>query len=190
MGEHQSDFCKNLMDFIKSPLQFCLISQISVHSLWHVCKFKKRNVLWQGSRYVYTYTIYIKLKRSRTDLAGVQTFYMSRHDKSNKMSVRPAKTQISLGIPPVWSESSLSAWRNLGSLATHWVHSEDSDQIRWMPRLIWGFAGRTLILLVLSCRGSYDYLHHKQCWLQQQRGSHMTRTDIYVIRQLLIQFIY
>ena len=31
------------------------------------------------------------------------------HDKTNKMSVRPAKTQISLGIRPVWSESSLSA---------------------------------------------------------------------------------
>ena len=31
------------------------------------------------------------------------------HDKTNKMSVRPSKTQISLGIHPVWSESSLSA---------------------------------------------------------------------------------
>ena len=30
------------------------------------------------------------------------------HDKTNKMSVRPAKTQISLGIRSVWSESSLS----------------------------------------------------------------------------------
>ena len=30
-------------------------------------------------------------------------------DKTNKMSVRPAKTQISLGIHPVWSESSLCA---------------------------------------------------------------------------------
>ena len=29
------------------------------------------------------------------------------------MSVRPAKIQISLGIHPVWSESSLSAWRKL-----------------------------------------------------------------------------
>ena len=37
-----------------------------------------------------------------------------RHDKTNKVSVRPAKTQISLGIRPVWSESSLSAWRTLG----------------------------------------------------------------------------
>ena len=32
------------------------------------------------------------------------------------------------GIRQVWSESSLSAWRNTGSLATHWAHSEDSDQ--------------------------------------------------------------
>ena len=29
------------------------------------------------------------------------------HDKTNKMSVRRAKTQISLGILPVWSESSI-----------------------------------------------------------------------------------
>ena len=31
------------------------------------------------------------------------------HDKTNKMTVHPAKTQISLGIRPVWSESSLGA---------------------------------------------------------------------------------
>ena len=63
--------------------------------------------------------------------------------KPTKWHVRPAKTQISLGIRPVWSESSLSAWRKLRSLATHWAHSEDSDQTGWMPRLIWVFAGRT-----------------------------------------------
>ena len=86
----------------------------------------------------------------------VFTSYEHQHEKTNKMSVRPAKTPISLGIRPVWSESSLSAWRNLGSLDTHWAHSEDSDQTGRMPRLIWVFAGRTLILLVLSCRGSYN----------------------------------
>ena len=32
--------------------------------------------------------------------------------------------------------------------------SEDSDQTGRMPRLIWVFAGRTLNLMVLSCRGS------------------------------------
>ena len=77
-----------------------------------------------------------------------------QHDRTNKMCVRPAKTQISLGIRPDWSESLLSAWKKLGSLATHWAHSEDSDQTGRMPRLIWVFAGRTVILLVLSWGGS------------------------------------
>ena len=81
----------------------------------------------------------------------------SRHDKTNKTSVRPAKTQISLCIRPVWSESSLSSRRNLGSLATHWAHSEDSDQTGRMPSRIWVFAGRTVTVLVLSCRGSHYY---------------------------------
>ena len=45
-----------------------------------------------------------------------------------KMTMRPAKTQISLGICPVWLESSLPAWRKLGSLATHLAQNKDSDQ--------------------------------------------------------------
>ena len=61
---------------------------------------------------------------------------------------------ISLGIRPVWSESSLSAWRKLGSLATQKAHIKASVQTGRMPKLIWVFAGRTLTLLVLSCRGS------------------------------------
>ena len=88
------------------------------------------------------------------------TIYEPPHDKTNNVAVRPAKTQISLGIRPVWSESSLSARRKLGSLATHWAHSEDSDQTGRMPRLIWVFAGRTVILLVLTWGGSYLCLHH------------------------------
>ena len=90
---------------------------------------------------------------------------MPQHDSTNKISVRPAKTQISLGIRPVWSESLLSAWRKLGSLATHWAHSKGSDQTGRMPRLIWVFAGRTLILLVLSCRGSYYFTAFDICRL-------------------------
>ena len=42
-----------------------------------------------------------------------------RHDKTNKMSMHPAKAQISLGIRPVLSKSSLPARRNLGPLTTH-----------------------------------------------------------------------
>ena len=47
-------------------------------------------------------------------------------------------------------QSSLCAWRKLGSSAMHWAHREDSDQTGRMPSLIWVFAGRTVILLVLS----------------------------------------
>ena len=75
--------------------------------------------------------------------------------KPTKWQMCPAKTQISLGILPVWSESSLSAWRKLGSLATQWAHSEDSDQTGQMPRLIWVFVGRTVIL---SWGGSCEHL--------------------------------
>ena len=63
--------------------------------------------------------------------------------KPTKWPMCPAKTPISLGIHPVWSESSLSGWRKLGSLATHWAHSEGSVQTGWVPRLIWVFAGHT-----------------------------------------------
>ena len=63
------------------------------------------------------------------------------------MSVRPAKTQNSLGIRPVYSESLLCAyWVAKDPRFLH-ADSEDSDQIGRMPRLIWVFAGRTLTLL-------------------------------------------
>ena len=76
--------------------------------------------------------------------------------KPTKWHVRLAKTEISLGIRPAWSESSLSAWRKLGSLATHWAHSEDYDQTGRMPRLIWVFAGRTVTLFGLSWSGLFS----------------------------------
>ena len=57
-------------------------------------------------------------------------------------------------IRPGWSESSLCAqWVAKDPSFLH-ADSEDSDQTGRMPRLIWVLAGRTLILLVLSCRGS------------------------------------
>ena len=77
-------------------------------------------------------------------------------------------------------QSSLTAWRKHGSLATHWAHSEDSDQTGQMPRLIWVFTLRTLILLVLSCCGSFmkvglvfvdstyiDHLYKSLTWQRQ-----------------------
>ena len=78
--------------------------------------------------------------------------YEPGHDKTNKMSVRPAKTQINLGISLVWSESLLSAWRKLWSLATHQAHT----------------------LLVLSWHGSYEYEMRVLCfWVELD----MAQTD-------------
>ena len=81
-----------------------------------------------------------------------------RMRKLIKRHVRPAKTQISLGISPIWLDSSLSAWRKLGSLAIHLTHSEDSDQTGRMPRLIWVFAGHSChLFLVLSFMVFFQY---------------------------------
>ena len=91
--------------------------------------------------------------------------------KAVEWHVRPAKTLISLGIRPVWSESSLSALRKLGSLATHWAHSEDSDQTGRMSRLIWVFAH--VILLVLPWGGPFEPSHEK--------------TDLSVVRFEILQ---
>ena len=76
------------------------------------------------------------------------------HDKTKKMTVRPAKTQISLDIRPVWSESSLCAqWLAKDPSFLH-ADSEDSDQTGRMPRLIWVFAWRKVIVLFVTWGGS------------------------------------
>ena len=50
------------------------------------------------------------------------------NDKTNKMTVRPAKIQISLGIHPIWSESSLCVqWVAKDPVFLH-ADREDSDQ--------------------------------------------------------------
>ena len=55
------------------------------------------------------------------------------HDKTNKMTVRPAKTQICLGIHPVCSESSLCAqWVAKDPSFLH-ADSKDSNQTGRMP---------------------------------------------------------
>ena len=77
--------------------------------------------------------------------------------KTNKMSVRPAKSQISLGIRPVWSETSLSAWRNLGPLATYplsaqrrlcsdWADAQADLSLRWPHSHFVGFVMSRIIL--------------------------------------------
>ena len=88
-------------------------------------------------------------------------YYMSHcTTKPTESPFRPAKTRISLGIHPVWSEFSLSAWRKFVSFSTDKVHSEDSDQTGQMPRLSWVFAGCTGHCVgFIMCRLNYDIIH-------------------------------
>ena len=75
------------------------------------------------------------------------------HDKTSKMNMRPAKTQISLGIRPVWSESSQCAqWVAKDPRFLH-ADSEDSDQTLnprlWCP----DYDGRTCHFVDFVMRG-------------------------------------
>ena len=75
--------------------------------------------------------------------------------KPTKWHVRPAKTQISLGICQVWSESSWSAWWKLGSLATYWAPAKTLIRLGGCPGWSQSSLGAHATLLVLSWGGSY-----------------------------------
>ena len=82
-----------------------------------------------------------------------------------KWPVRPAKTQISLGICPVWSESLLCAWRNTGPLTTCWAHSKDSDQTGWCPSWSESFAGYTSFCWFNHATALVVFNSHKEALL-------------------------
>ena len=69
-----------------------------------------------------------------------------RHDKTNKISVHPAKTRISLGIQVFAVHSMDSKGPKVSSCGQRRLWSD------------WIFAGRIVILLVLLCRGSNNKL--------------------------------
>ena len=76
-----------------------------------------------------------------------------RHDKTNKMSVCPSMTQISLGIRVVWSESLLSlAWVLSYPLSTKqrlwsaWTDAQADLSLRWVHTHVVGFVMSWLIL--------------------------------------------
>ena len=78
---------------------------------------------------------------------SVTQIFEPPHDKSNKMTVHPAKSQISLGIRPIWSESLLCA---------QWVAKDPSflhaDSKDWPD---WGVAQADL---------SLRWAHMPFCW--------------------------
>ena len=85
------------------------------------------------------------------------------HDKTNKLTMHPAKTQISLGMCPIWSESLLcSQWVAEDPVFLH-ADCEDSDQTGRMSRLIWVF-GRTCNFVGFVMR-RFSFVQ-KECTLQ------------------------
>ena len=87
------------------------------------------------------------------------------HDKTNNVAVHPVKTQISLSIRPVWSESALSTWRKLWSLATHWAqrrlwldwaNAQADLSLRCAHSHFVGFVMKRLKLLVTVTCGNHD----------------------------------
>ena len=71
-----------------------------------------------------------------------------------------AQWRLCLGICPVWSVFAVRM-TNAWVLSYPWPHSEDSNLTGRMPRQIRVFAGRTVILLVLSWDGSYKEVEQK-----------------------------
>ena len=102
--------------------------------------------------------------------------------KSTKWPVRPAKTQICLGICPIWSVFAVRMkkhWALNYLLSTQWRLWSD-----WgMARLIWVFAGHTchfvgfvMRQLIWPCIFAYMkmlYINknwHKECWVTLWNG--------------------
>ena len=84
--------------------------------------------------------------------------------------MRPKKTQISLRICTVWSESSLSVWWNFAALATQIAPDDDSDQTARMRRLIGIFAGRTCLKVrLLTLRFKFKSYRLSQKYPQCQQ---------------------
>ena len=102
--------------------------------------------------------VYSIWKQQRHRSASATAQYYNKWAASWQNQQNGMCIQWRLGIHPVWAGFSLSAWRNLGSLATHCKHSEDSEETGWMPKLIWVFAGHTVILLVLLWGVSNNHL--------------------------------
>ena len=81
--------------------------KMSVSLFMHIRAFEKMYVLFSFET--------IRLNQSEQIVR--QVWHLSHSmAKPTKWHMRPAKTQISMGIRPVWSESSLSVWRSIGSL--------------------------------------------------------------------------
>ena len=101
------------------------------------------------------------------------------------------RRQISLGVRPVWSESSLcTQWVAKDPSILH-VDYEDSDQTGWMPRLICIFAGRTCHFVGFAMRRLISSsLHQKQIETRyQQMKSDITLWCTCISQDIILQIL-
>ena len=97
--------------FMFQPAMEHVYALMKKDSYTRFIRSEEYNILMQGAQSLFTKKrfvilhLFVKLWDYRTE-NGYLNHLMT---KPTKWHVRPAKTQISLGIPPVWSESSLSA---------------------------------------------------------------------------------
>ena len=75
------------------------------------------------------------------------------HDKTNKVACAPSEDSDQPSLIRTFAVRMKKAWVLSYQLSAR----EDSDQTGRLPRLIWVFAGRTVILLVLSWGGSFTF---------------------------------
>ena len=96
-----------------------------------------------------------------------------RTTKTTEWNVCPAKIQISPGIYPDWSVSSLYAWRKLW----HWLPTERTAKtlirLGGCPGWSESSLGAHVILLVLSCGGSFDKT--KKAWTNHPFSTTMSK---------------
>ena len=110
-----------------------------------VANLRKQVFSWRGSHILLEPCQTIMGHWTLLSLQSGQIHLSCRMTKPTKWHVCPAKTQISLGNYPVWSESLLCAqWVPKNPRCLH-ADSEDSDQT-WQTYII---------LLILSCCGSF-----------------------------------
>ena len=111
-----------------------------------------------------TYLVYKKITGSMIVFILItEAIQMSAHNiiwdvtwQNQQNDCAPSKDSDQPGHPPSLIRVFAAQWVAKDPRFLH-ADSEDSDQTGRMHRLIWVFAGRTFILLVLSCSGSFMF---------------------------------
>ena len=131
------------------------------------------NIQWLGV------CVWKKPHITHTSMYSVCPFFMiwATTWQNNQMSVHTGKTQISLGICPVWSESSLSAWRKLAD-------AQADLNLRWAHSYFVGFVMRRLILLLYIIHLMFVFL--VPCWKSSNEASH-EKKDLNTVHLVILQ---